>query len=176
MPQIPGAWVYLWSKVCQQGSSCCVKLLVMSPRYFHIPNHQWVWIREVARSGGGSDTDMGVTDGVNVSRVCVCVYDTQTIVECKQSAAHIDSQDSQWDMRCVCTWGMLVRVLLCYLLIAPVTLLTQVKHTPNQSRYACHCARKSGRWWDYRRVCVCTCSHSAPPPCTLEIRWGLGFV
>lgn len=45
--------------------------------------------------GGGSDTDMGVTDGVNVSRVCVCVYDTQTIVECKQSAAHIDSQDSQ---------------------------------------------------------------------------------
>lgn len=51
MPQIPGAWVYLWSKVCQQGSSCCVKPLVMRLRYFRIPNHQWVWIREVARSG-----------------------------------------------------------------------------------------------------------------------------
>lgn len=30
MPQIPGAWVYLWSKACQRSSSCCVRLLVMS--------------------------------------------------------------------------------------------------------------------------------------------------
>lgn len=35
MPQIPGAWVYVWSKACQQRtheqrSSCCIKLLVMS--------------------------------------------------------------------------------------------------------------------------------------------------
>lgn len=50
MAQIPGAWVYLWSKAChllahEQSSSCCVKLLVMSLWYFHIPNYQWVDMR-----------------------------------------------------------------------------------------------------------------------------------
>lgn len=61
-----------------------------------------------------------------MSCVCVCVYDTQTIVECKQSAAHIDAWDSYEDMHCMCTRGMLVRVSPCYLLIASETLLTQL--------------------------------------------------
>lgn len=87
MPQISGAWAYLWSKVCQQSSSCCVKLLV---------NFTYQTISECGYEkwhAQGGDTDMGVTD-VWMCLVCVCVYDAQTIAERKQSAMHIDAWDS----------------------------------------------------------------------------------
>lgn len=67
MPQISGVWVYLRSKVCQQSSSCCVKLLV---------NFTYQTISERGHEKchtQGSDTDMGVTD-VWMCLVCViCV-------------------------------------------------------------------------------------------------------
>lgn len=66
MPQMSGAWVYLWSKVCQQSSSCCVKLLV---------NFTYQAISECGYEKWhalGSDTDMGVTD-VRMCLVCVCL-------------------------------------------------------------------------------------------------------
>lgn len=160
MPQISGAWVYLWSKVCQQSSSCCVKLLV---KFTYQTISECGYERWHAQ---GSDTDMGVTD-VWMCLVCVCVYDTQTIAECKQSAAHIDAWDSYWDMHCMCTRGMLVHVVLCYLCIAPEPLLAQVKCTGLKVFKGCvtmadtavlaarHCKKKM-------RLCVCTCLYNTP--------------